>query len=193
MPNRRPSFQDKKDFLGRFLDDPQTYPDVFKSWIAGFLQQNPNVVWDTSQLPRLDKTKLFNVSGQATSSSAGTNINAGVTAICPVTVKLSGTGAVLVTWTGGQIKNTSGVTQSNFRSRIYAAGTLKVDSWPFLGSAADSIANGSTLPLAPFASIITGLPAGDTQFDTRFNIGDGSSSIQFLGNTISGVLSVCEL
>jgi hypothetical protein len=51
MPKPPPSYPQQREFLDRWLSEPQTYPDVFKSWLINFIQQNPSLLLDVNQLP----------------------------------------------------------------------------------------------------------------------------------------------
>lgn len=53
-----PTFVDKSNFLKRWLDDPQTYPDEFKAWLRSALTQDPNIIWAPSQIPNLPVAKI---------------------------------------------------------------------------------------------------------------------------------------
>lgn len=46
-----PGYKAKADFLKKWLDDPQTYPDEFKAWILNYVQDNPNLALPYSALP----------------------------------------------------------------------------------------------------------------------------------------------
>lgn len=49
---RDPGFKDKEQFLRRWFDDPQTFPDEFKSWLVPFISQHPNFQIEQSSLPK---------------------------------------------------------------------------------------------------------------------------------------------
>jgi len=60
-PNRgrgEPQITDIQTFLSRWLSQPEAYPDELKSWLINFIQQNPNLLLDVSQLPSIPYSKL---------------------------------------------------------------------------------------------------------------------------------------
>ncbi len=51
MPER--SYEQQRALAKRVLGNPEAFPEEFKAWIASYLQSNPNIVWERSQIPDL--------------------------------------------------------------------------------------------------------------------------------------------
>lgn len=106
MDDRITTLTDKADFLKKWLSDPQAYPDEFKSWLASHLQNNPNIVWERSQIPKLPYSKL-DLGGTITSADIvdgtitsadiadGTIVNADIAAGASIAASKLAVGSVL--------------------------------------------------------------------------------------------------
>ena len=70
-PRGDPSFKQRSDFLKRWWADPQTYPDEFKAWMRSALVQDPNIIWERSQIPVLPYSKLDIAAGSIEGGKLG--------------------------------------------------------------------------------------------------------------------------
>ncbi len=67
----------KSDRVRAILDDPDLFPDEFKSWIPRFIEGNPNLQLGALQLPATEAIRYVGASGEAVFANSWVNYVAG--------------------------------------------------------------------------------------------------------------------